>query len=346
MAILLVASWSVPALAEGKEERDDGIRWLAPAPRTNDGRFTNPIGPLAHGTVGVRLPFFFRRIGAAFDTRPGAPVYEGSGGAFLRAPIDSPRVTWIGHATVLVEMDGIRFLTDPTWSETASPVSFAGPPRLAPPGVALEALPPIDFVVVSHNHFDHLDLATLVRLAERDPLTQFLVPLGNGKLLREAGISRVLELDWTETTRIGDVVVYCLPVQHWSKRSLFDDDRALWSSWAVIGPTRRFYYGGDTGYFTGFREIGAAHGPFDLAVLPIGAYAPREMMIESHMNPEEAWQAALDLEATVALGVHYGTFDLADEPSDEPPRRFRAKARLDEREADAWVLRIGEGRRF
>jgi len=327
-------------------ESGGDARWLAPAPRLDNGRFVNPVGPLGHGTLGVRVPFMFRRIRASFDVRAGAPVHEPADGAFFRGPTDAARVTWIGHATVLVEMDGVRFLTDPTWSETASPVSFAGPPRLAPPGVAMSALPPIDFVVVSHNHYDHLDVGTLVALAERDPLTQFIVPLGNGDLLRDAGISRVVELDWTGTTRVGDVVVHCLPVQHWSKRSLFDDDRALWSSWAVTGPTRRVYFGGDTGYFDGFREIGEALGPFDLAALPIGAYAPREMMARSHMNPEEAWQAALDVRAEAVLGVHFGTFDLSDEESDEPPKRFRARARKGEREADAWVLDIGESRAF
>ncbi|MCR9097147.1 MAG: MBL fold metallo-hydrolase [bacterium] len=340
--VLLSVLVSVLAVAEGGGE----TRWLAPAPRLENGRFENPVGPIGHGTLGVRFPFMLRRIRASFDVREGAPVHAPVDGAFFRGPNDGPRVTWIGHATVLVEMDGVRFLTDPTWSETASPVSFAGPPRLAPPGVAMEALPPIDFVVVSHNHYDHLDLASLVALAERDPLTQFIVPLGNGELLRDSGIARVIELDWTETTRVGTVDVHCLPVQHWSKRSLIDDDRALWSSWAVTGPTRRFYFGGDTGYFDGFREIGEALGPFDLAALPIGAYEPREMMALSHMNPEEAWQAALDVRAEAALGVHFGTFDLSDEDSDEPPRRFRARARQGEREADAWVLDVGESRSF
>ncbi|CAM9551350.1 unnamed protein product, partial [Discosporangium mesarthrocarpum] len=332
----------VPALAA----RDGEPRWLAPAPRAENGRFANPVGPLGHGSLGIRFPFMLRRIRASFDLRAGAPVDDRADGAYFRGPGDSPRVTWIGHATVLVEMDGVRFLTDPTWSKTASPVSFAGPPRLAPPGIALAALPPIDFVVISHNHYDHLDVPSLVALAERDPLTQFIVPLGNGELLRDAGITRVIELDWTERTRIGNVLVHCLPVQHWSKRSLFDDNRALWASWAVTGPTRRVYFGGDTGYFDGFREIGEALGPFDLAVLPIGAYAPREMMRASHMNPEEAWQAGLDVRSEAVLGVHFGTFDLSDEEADEPPRRLRATALADEREDDAWVFAIGESRSF
>ncbi len=343
-ACAALASLALFVAFDGTADEEGDVRWLAPAPRLEDGRFANPIGPLGHGGASVRLPFMLRRVRAAFDLRPGALVRPTDRGAFFRASSDTPRVTWIGHASVLVEMDGVRFLTDPTWSETASPVSFIGPPRLAPPGLALDALPPVDFVVVSHNHYDHLDLPTLRRLAERDPLTWFVVPLGNGALLRDADIVRVIELDWTGTTRIGEVVVHALPAKHWSKRGLRDDDRALWSSWAVTGPTRRFYYGGDTGYFEGFAEIGEALGPFDLAALPIGAYAPREMMRESHMNPEEAWQAALDVRADAALGVHFGTFDLSDEPSDEPPRRFREAAGV--RADDAWTLAIGEARAF
>lgn len=333
----------LPPLHGGEALADEAetSRWLAPAPRLANGRFANPSGPLGHGDLRVRLGFMLRRMRGSFGGRVGAPFGPTARDA---EAVPAPRITWIGHATVLVEMDGVRFLTDPIWSDRASPVSFAGPPRLTSVGLDFDALPRVDFVVISHSHFDHLDLPTLERLAARDPLTWFVVPLGNGALLRESDISRVIELDWTETTRIGDVEIHCLPAKHWSKRSLRDDDRALWSSWAVIGPSRRFYYAGDTGYFPGFAEIGEALGPFDLAALPIGAYAPRAMMRESHMNPEEAWRAASDLRARAALGVHYGTFDLSDEPSDEPPQRFQAAAGT-QRDA-AWVVAIGESRTF
>jgi N-acyl-phosphatidylethanolamine-hydrolysing phospholipase D len=217
--------------------------------------------------------------------------------------------------------------------------------------LTLEALPPIDFVLVSHDHYDHLDLPTLQRLAKRNPGARFYVPLGNGALLREAGIPSVVELDWTGSLRHGGVSIHCLPAQHWSRRTLGDTHARLWASWAVVAENRRFYYAGDTGYFPGFAEIGEALGPFDLAALPIGAYAPRAMMEASHMSPEEAWRAALDLGAQRALGVHFGTFDLSDEPLDEPPRRFREAAResghADGREgARAWVLEVGETRGF
>ena len=256
-------------------------------------------------------------------------------------------MTWVGHATLLVEMEGVRFLTDPMWSQRASPLSWMGPKRLVEPGVALDALPEIDFVVVSHNHFDHLDLPTLERLAARNTRTRFIVPAGNGDLLRDSGIDRVTELDWSESLRVGDVEVHCLPAQHWSKRSLTDDLTALWSSWAVVGPTRRFYFAGDTGYFSGFEAIGKAFGPFDLAAMPVGAYEPVEMMRPSHMDPEEAYQAARDVGARQALAIHFGTFDLADEPLDEPPRRFlEAASTHGASTTEPWVFAIGESRRF
>jgi N-acyl-phosphatidylethanolamine-hydrolysing phospholipase D len=290
-----------------------------------------------------------RRIAGRFRERLGAPESVVNDGAFLRenALGSVPTVTWVGHATLLVQMDGVTFLTDPIWSDTASPVSFAGPRRFVPPGIALENLPPIDFVVVSHSHYDHLDLASLTALAERSKETRFLVPLGNAELLREHGIANVDALDWGETREHAGVVIHCLPAQHWSQRSIGDRNVALWSSWAVTGPERHFYFAGDTGYFDGFARIAAALGPFDLAAVPIGAYQPVKMMRESHLNPEEAVQAAVDLRARHAVAMHYGTFDLSDEPLDEPPRRFREAAGAGPLGADgAWVLRIGETRTF
>jgi N-acyl-phosphatidylethanolamine-hydrolysing phospholipase D len=322
---------------------------LGPAPRDAEERFSNPGGPLAHGSLGVRLPFFLRRIAGSFRERPGAPERLANDGAFLRenARHSVPTVTWVGHATLLVQMDHVSFLTDPIWSDTASPVSFAGPRRFVPPGLALEELPSIDFVLVSHNHYDHLDLPTLVALAERNPATRFFVPLANGALLRARGIANVEELDWGESRAHADVRVHCLPARHWSRRGPRDENRALWSSWAVTGPARRFYFAGDTGFFEGFAHIAAALGPFDLAALPIGAYRPVAMMREAHLDPEEAVRAALALRARRALGVHFGTFDLSDEPLEEPPRRFRAAAASSAIGEDgAWLLRIGETREF
>jgi N-acyl-phosphatidylethanolamine-hydrolysing phospholipase D len=256
-------------------------------------------------------------------------------------------VTWIGHSTLLIEMDGVRFLTDPIWSKRASPIPWLGPARLVEPGIAFDDLPAIDFVLISHNHYDHLDLPTLERLAERDPNVTFYVPLGNADLLRSRGIARVEELDWTERAIFSGVEIHCLPAQHWSKRSMTDDLETLWSSWAVIGPERRFYFAGDTGYFGGFAEVGDALGPFDLAAVPIGAYEPSELMRLSHMDPEEALRAAIDLGARTAVAIHFGTFELTDEPLAEPPQRFLTAASGQSPSLlTAWVLSIGEIRQF
>jgi len=322
---------------------------LGPSPRDDAGRFTNPVGGLTHGTIGVRLPFMLRRMAGSFRTRPGAPSRVENDGAFLRenAQHSEPTITWVGHATLLVQMGHVTFLTDPIWSDRPSPISFIGPRRHVPPGIALDALPPIDFVVVSHNHYDHLDLPTLTALAERSAETRFIVPLANGALLRGAGIENVVELDWGDSLAHEGVRVHCLPAQHWSARGIGDERQSLWASWAVVADERRFYFAGDTGYFDGFARIADVLGPFDLAAVPIGAYEPVEMMRESHMNPEQAAQAARDVGATRTVAMHFGTFDLSDEPVDEPPKRFRAAAReVGFDAADTWVLDVGETRGF
>jgi N-acyl-phosphatidylethanolamine-hydrolysing phospholipase D len=346
-AVAALAAEAPSIVASGRAEATSP-EWLRSAPRTPDGRFTNPIGHLEHGSPGVRLPFMFRRLATVFRSGEGAPrLHAGSEAHFFAAGSQAATVTWIGHATVLVQMGGVTFLTDPIWSDRPSPIPGLGPARFVEPAVALEALPAIDFVLISHDHYDHLDLPTLERLADLNPDTRFYVPLGNGPLLREAGVEKVVELDWTGSIRHGDFSVHCLPAQHWGRRGLRDQHARLWSSWAVVTPERRFFYGGDTGYFPGFAEIGEKLGPFDLAALPIGAYAPRPMMKSSHMNPEEAWRAAQDLGAQRALGVHFGTFDLSDEPLDEPPRRFLEAAQSGgSSDAKAWILELGETRGF
>jgi N-acyl-phosphatidylethanolamine-hydrolysing phospholipase D len=244
-------------------------------------------------------------------------------------------------------MEHVTFLTDPTWSNRPSPLPLIGPGRFVEPGLRLDDLPPIDFVVISHNHYDHLDLPTLQALSKRNPETVFYVPLGNGELLRRHSMDNVEELDWGQTAVYKGATIHCLPSQHWSKRSLTDDHKALWSSWAVIGADRRFYFAGDTGYFSGFETIGQRLGPFDLVAVPIGAYEPRAMMRESHMNPEEALRAATDLRAVRAVAMHYGTFDLSDEPLSEPPLRFKEAAKGSSlADGAAWALNIGETREF
>jgi N-acyl-phosphatidylethanolamine-hydrolysing phospholipase D len=319
---------------------------LGPAPRDAEGRFQNFDGPRAPVRAAVRLPFFARRVAGVLRGTEGAPARVADPLAEL-ARHSEATVTWIGHATVLLRHDGVRYLTDPIWSARASPVPGFGPRRFVAPPFPISALPPVDFVVVSHNHYDHLDLGALGELRRRQPSVRFFVPLGNGELLRGAGIENVTELDWGESAEVGRVRVHCLPAQHWSARALTDENRALWSSWAVTGATRRVYFAGDTGAFPGFAAIGRELGPFDLAALPIGAYEPTEMMRPVHMDPEEAVAAALALRARRTVGIHWGTYDLTDEPLGEPPLRFRAAVGAAGLDPDqGWVLRIGETREF
>lgn len=265
-------------------------------------------------------------------------------GAALRATPPPRSITWVGHATLLVQVDGLSILTDPNWSGRAGPTSFIGAPRLNAPGLAFEALPRIDVVTISHDHYDHLDLSTVKRLAAtHDPL--FVVPLGLKAWFEDNGMPRVVELDWWQEHEHRGVRFVCAPAQHFSQRSLWDGNRRLWASWAVLGRERRFYHSGDTGYFAGFKEIGRRLGPFDVAALAIGAYLPPEIMKWVHLTPEQAVQAFVDLDARTMLGMHWGTFDLADEPLDEPPTRMLAdvgRRAIDP--ARAWVLKIGETR--
>jgi N-acyl-phosphatidylethanolamine-hydrolysing phospholipase D len=336
------------ALIAGTAMAEPQAEWpFQGAPRDPDGRFRNPIRVVRKAGFSDAAPFLLQRIMGRSRTLVGLPERVEPDVAALHRASSNPSVTWVGHSTLLVRMGGMNFLTDPTWSDGAGPTRFIKARRYVPPGLEIEDLPRIDFVVVSHNHYDHLDLPTLRRLADDHPEARFLVPLANGELLRKQGIERVIELDWGERYELGNVTIYCLPSQHWSRRGLFDERKALWSSWAVISPDRRFYFGGDTAEFPGFRIIGETLGPFDLAALPIGAYEPQVIMRPHHLDPEQAVQAALDLSARRVLGIHFGTFDLAAEPLDEPPRRFRAAARAaDFAHEDAWVLRFGETRPF
>ena len=309
----------------------------AGAPRDGD-RFINPTGTRELPGFPTMFPFMLRKLWTSIAPRPGA----------RRVPYDrqamerNPSITWIGHSTMLVRMDGVTFLTDPIFSDRASPFSFAGPKRLVAPGVPLDVLPPIDFALLSHDHYDHTDIPTIEALAKRG--TRFIVPLKMGELVRDAGGDAV-ELDWWQHVRMGRVRVYCVPAQHFSGRSPGGHNRRLWAGWVVAGPTRRFYHAGDTGYFNGFAEIGKRLGPIDLAALPIGAYGPPSIMRFVHLNPEEAVQAAIDVGAGRVIGMHFGTFDLTDEPPSEPPQRFHAAAARYGFDGDrAWALDIGESR--
>lgn len=309
------------------------------------GGFRNPDPAFSRPSGWSRWTFILRRALQSITSprRFDAPRVANDGAA-LRAVPPPTAITWIGHATLLVQVDGLGVLTDPQWSDRAGPTSWLGPRRLGPPGLAFESLPRIDVVVISHDHFDHLDLPTVRRLAAtHNPL--FLVPLGLREWFRDNGMSHVEELDWWQEYQYRGVRFVCVPAQHFAQRSFWDGNRRLWASWAIVGRERRLYFGGDTGYFGGFREAGRRLGPFDVAALAIGSYLPAEIMKAVHTTPEEAVQAFLDLDGRVMLGMHWGTFDLAEEPLEEPPVRMRAE--FERRHLDparAWILRIGETR--
>jgi N-acyl-phosphatidylethanolamine-hydrolysing phospholipase D len=253
-------------------------------------------------------------------------------------------VTWVGHSTLLIQLDGVTILTDPQWSSRASPVTFAGPKRVMPPGLSFEQLPPIDLVLISHDHYDHLDLATVKRLAETHRPV-FLVPLGLKAWFADQGIVDVEELDWWENRVVKELTVTCLPAQHFSGRTLWDRNRRLWSAWAVAGQEKRLFFAGDTGYYGIFKEIGKVLGPFDVAAIPIGAYLPPSIMRMTHLTPEEALQVFADIQGHHFLAIHWGTFDLTEEPLDEPPRRLEAEVQRRDLDSNRiWVLKHGETR--
>ena len=266
-------------------------------------------------------------------------------GALLRANTRNATVTWISHATLLIQLERLNILTDPHWSERASPVGFAGPKRLVAPGLRFEHLPPIHLVLISHDHYDHLDVQTVQRLAQIHR-PRFLVPLGLKQWFDELEIPDVEELDWWDSREMEDCAVTCLPVQHFSGRTLSDRNRRLWCGWAVSGRNQQFFFAGDTGYYPPlFKDIGQRLGPFDLAAIPIGAYLPPYMMRFVHSTPEQALQIFADTRAERFLAMHWGTFDLAEEPLEEPPKRLKVEThRLGLDEKRVWILQPGETR--
>ncbi len=294
------------------------------APHEARGRFWNPWRPARFRRLDLLRWKLARN---PYDKRapPRVPL-ESNDGAYLADPAAPDSITWVGHATFAVHDGGDVFVTDPHWGPRA-----LLPRRRMPPGIPIAAVPPHAFVVLSHNHYDHLDTWSLARLP---PGTDWYVPLGLADWLRrrrlragpggpggpggEAGAVR--ELDWWQTVRRGRWSLTCLPAQHWSNRLGSPRNSSLWCSWLLDSGRRRYYFAGDTGYFPGFAEIARRFAPIDVAFLPIGAYEPRWFMSYPHMNPAEAWRAFVDLGARWLVPMHWGTFDLTDEPIDLPPR--------------------------
>ena len=263
------------------------------------------------------------------------------------AALSNPSVTWVGHSTLLVRVGGLTILTDPHFSQRASPLPFAGPQRVVAPAIELAALPHIDAVLISHNHYDHLDRPTVVALAaQKGGPPKFYVGLGLGQWFTNLGITTVEELDWWDARSLAGVRIHFVPVQHWSARTPWDSNQTLWGGFVVEHPSLRFFFAGDTGYSRDFQDIAQRFGPIDLAAIPIGAYAPRWFMKAHHVDPHEAIQIHLDIKARHSLAIHWGTFDdLTDESLYDPPQLLRAALVERGMEADDfWVFKHGESR--
>jgi L-ascorbate metabolism protein UlaG (beta-lactamase superfamily) len=282
-------------------------------------RFRNPTGLTGPPFSWVPRMLFSRRTAwpRVVDVTPRRPRALDGAAAVL---------TFVGHATWLIQTAAGNILTDPMYSQRAGPLNMAGPRRVRQPSVPFDDLPAISTVLLSHNHYDHCDVPTLRRLARRfDPVV--IAPLGNGALVRSSGIRRVEELDWWQDAKTSALPVTLTPAQHFSARGPFDRNRALWGGFMLTAGGARVYFAGDSAYTPVFREIRQRLGPIDLALLPIGAYEPRWFMQVVHMNPAEAVQAHLDLEASASVAMHFGTFQLTTEGIDDPPRALEEACR-------------------
>ena len=231
-------------------------------------------------------------------------------------------VIWIGHSTFLIKTNGITILTDPVFSDRASPFKNIGPQRLIPPAINLKDLPKIDFITVSHNHYDHLDISSLQEISKLNPEAIFLIPSGDLKIFKRKGIKNAYEFEWWQSYNSKDITFTFTPVQHWSKRGLFDRNKSLWGGWYMKHKDYSLYHAGDTGYSKDFIDTKNRLGSPKYAFIPIGAYDPEWFMSESHVNPEDAVQIMIDLESEYSFGMHWGTFKLTDEDTLEPPKRL------------------------
>lgn len=319
-AALAKAVWDVPAALGGRPS-GDRLERMRRSPRFRDGAFHNEvpasIAPPSSGPVILREVVFGR---GPRRPRSPVPIVASSLADLAAPPTDGLRLTWLGHATALIELEGKRVLFDPVWSDRVSPSQAVGPRRMHPVPLSLESLPPLDAVVISHDHYDHLDMRTIRRLAASQDVP-FLVPLGVGAHLERWAIpaSRIIELDWEESAAVAGMTLTATASRHFSGRRRPGENTTLWASWVVAGKERRVFYTGDSGYFDDYAKIGAAHGPFDATLIQVGAYSP--YWPDIHMTPEEGVATHLAVRGGLLVPVHWGTFNLALHSWSEPVER-------------------------
>lgn len=320
--------------------------WFDPAkPHHTRRGFRNPPGsptrPAVTAEIAREAAHFMGELLRLAGDNPLPPDHVIASEQALSGYLDlgsADKILWLGHASFLIQLGGLTFLTDPYLTEYASPIPTPGTKRLIPAALAIDQLPPVDCILISHNHYDHLDTKALKQLASRFANAQVYVPLGLKSLVLQQGFRSVIELDWYDEHQQPAYSVMGLPAVHMSRRGLTDMNRTLWCGFSVHAAGRKVYFAGDTAYGPVFREIGDRCGPFDLALVPIGAYQPRSLMSSVHATPEEAVRIGEDIDARKLIGMHWGTIRLTTEPMLEPPSRFLAA----ESTRPRIVMRIGE----
>ncbi len=302
---LMVGWWvSAPAFKGEKLDNFDGSKFL------------NRVGYVEKGFLDLMKWGFNRNPGSWTELTEDDVEYGPKPADRIN---DSTQViTYVNHSTFLIQTDGLNILLDPVWSNRVSPFSFAGPKRMRPPGIRFDDLPEIDYVLISHNHYDHLDISTL-RDLERDHSPTFIVPLGIDLYLQQKGIQKTIALNWWEGTQVSETVtIDAVEAQHFSSRGMFDRDKTLWAGFVIQSPKGNIFFAGDTGYNEAFKEIGERYAPIKTAIIPIGAYIPRWFMSPVHVDPAQAVQIHHDVNAELSIGMHFGTFPLADDGKQQP----------------------------
>jgi N-acyl-phosphatidylethanolamine-hydrolysing phospholipase D len=324
-----------------------------PDHHTADGKFRNPWPDSEPRTFADVFRWTMQRRRMTLAPTPPRNSFPTAAPNVIhpRAAADQFSATWVGHSTVLLQMGGLNVITDPVFSQRAFPLQWMGPRRIVDPAIAIDALPPLDVILVSHSHYDHLDKPAVNALARRHPKATWVTSLELGAYLRGFGARDIVELDWWQSAEVRGIKVTGTPARHFSARRAGDRNKTLWGGFALELQGRRVYFAGDTAMHPLFGEIGTRCGPFDLVLMPVGAYDPRWFMHVVHVDPEEAVQAYLDVAGSnplpLMLALHWGTFRLTDEAMDEPPRR--AEAEWKRRGLDAsrlWIAKFGETRRW